>query len=50
MSEIDDIPWYYINSKAFLAENIWYELDEIISDIKTMSVLDFIHRYDSLGL
>lgn len=39
------IPWMYVESKKYLGDTWWNEDSEILSDLKTISVIDFLDKY-----
>jgi len=41
----DIIPWVYADGRIFLGDTWWETDEEILENIKTLSVVDFIKRY-----
>ncbi|RKJ65154.1 hypothetical protein [Roseburia sp. 1XD42-69] len=38
-------PWLYADSKKFLGDTWWEEDEEILSDIRTLTLVDFLNKY-----
>ncbi len=38
-------PWEYMDSKRYIGDTWWTNDDEILNDIKALSILDFMDKY-----
>lgn len=43
-----DIPWYYAESKKYMGDTWWSDDLEILSDLKSLNVIDFIEKYKGI--
>lgn len=39
------VPWSYVDSKIYAGDTWWEEDEEILSDLKSLSIIDFIKKY-----
>ncbi len=39
------IPWNYVDSKIYAGDTWWEEDEDILNDLKSLSILDFIKKY-----
>ena len=42
------IPWCYVESKKYLGDKWWSDDMEILSDLKTLNVIDFLEKYKGI--
>lgn len=38
-------PWVYMDSKKYLGDTWWFDDDEVVKDVKELSILDFLEKY-----
>lgn len=38
-------PWEYVDGKKFLGDSWWFNDEEIIEDVKTLSIINFLKKY-----
>lgn len=41
----DIVPWYYADTKKFIGDTWWDSDEEILQNLKNMSIIDFLDRY-----
>lgn len=46
---VDIVPWYYSDGQIYLGDTWWEDDEEILNNIKTLSVIDFYKRYKGWG-
>lgn len=45
INEKEIVPWSYVDSKIYAGDTWWEEDEEILSDLKSLSMIDFIKKY-----
>lgn len=38
-------PWEYMDSKKYLGDAWWFDDNEVVTDVKELSILDFLEKY-----